>query len=635
MLGSRAYSILEVKAVDAERRIITGKATTPTPDRVGDILEPLGVTYANPLPLLLHHDTKAPVGIVMFQTPTKDGIEFEARMPIVDEPASLRDRVEVAWSSIKAGLIRGVSIGYRSLEQEYNKGTGGFRVKRSEVLELSLVTVPANADATIATIKSFDLAAGAPAGARPAGPIRILSAAAAGTPRSPMLPYTEQITNLEHTRAAKISERETIHKTAADDNRAKNDAERDAFDALTSTIKGLDAEIADIRTMEATVVTKAIAVDGRTPSAAAASRGGNNPVISIKSMLPPGTAFTRYAMALIAGRGSRLEAAEYAKRWEKDTPEVALTLKAAMAPATVADSDWAAPLVVFQNMANEFVALLRPATIIGKIPGMRHVPFNISIPTTTQGSTVGWVGEAKPKPVSEMKFGQITLGMSKCAGIVTLSEELARSSSPSAEEIIRQDLIAAIAQFLDIQFLDPAVAAVANVSPASITNGVTATTATGATAAAFRTDFQTMAALFAAGNLSLSGAVWIMNETQALAFATAVNPLGQPTYPGMGPTTGTLMGMPVVASEAVPGNYIILVKASEILLADEGGVQLDASREASLQMNSTPDSPETATTVLVSLWQNNLVGLRAERFINWKKRNTAAVQMLNGVYTGA
>jgi len=50
-------------------------------------------------------------------------------------------------------------------------------------------------------------------------------------------------------------------------------------------------------------------------------------------------------------------------------------------------------------------------------------------------------------------------------------------------------------------------------------------------------------------------------------------------------------------------------------------------------MNDAPDSPETATTVLVSLWQHNLVGIRAERFINWKARRTGSVAWIeNAAY---
>src|SRR4029450_8482915 len=55
---------------------------------------------------------------------------------------------------------------------------------------------------------------------------------------------------------------------------------------------------------------------------------------------------------------------------------------------------------------------------------------------------------------------------------------------------------------------------------------------------------------------------------------------------------------------------------------------IDASQEASLQMDSAPMSPADATTVYVSLWQSNSVGLRAERFVNWNKATGSAVKCL-------
>jgi hypothetical protein len=73
---------------------------------------------------------------------------------------------------------------------------------------------------------------------------------------------------------------------------------------------------------------------------------------------------------------------------------------------------------------------------------------------------------------------------------------------------------------------------------------------------------------------------------------------------------------------------VIGVQPSLILYADDGGVTIDASREASVQMDSAPASPPDATTVMVSLWQNNLVGLRAERFVNWKRASNYAVTYL-------
>jgi hypothetical protein len=82
-----------------------------------------------------------------------------------------------------------------------------------------------------------------------------------------------------------------------------------------------------------------------------------------------------------------------------------------------------------------------------------------------------------------------------------------------------------------VQFIDPDYAAVANVSPASITYGVTPVIPSGTTAAALRTDVQTLFAGYIANNLDPSGAVWIMSATTALALSLMQNALGQPEFP--------------------------------------------------------------------------------------------------------
>jgi hypothetical protein len=45
-------------------------------------------------------------------------------------------------------------------------------------------------------------------------------------------------------------------------------------------------------------------------------------------------------------------------------------------------------------------------------------------------------------------------------------------------------------------------------------------------------------------------------------------------------------------------------------------------------METTPDSPVTASTVTVNLWQHNMVAIRAERFINWKVRRATAAGVI-------
>lgn len=153
----RAYSVLEVKAYDDEKREITGWATTPETDRMGDIVEPLGAKFAEEVPLLWQHQHGSPVGTVKFGKPTKAGIPFRASIAKIEAPGVLKDLLEMAWQSVVAKLVRGVSIGFRALEYSFMDG-GGIRFTAVEIYELSLVTIPANASATIQTIKAMDTA---------------------------------------------------------------------------------------------------------------------------------------------------------------------------------------------------------------------------------------------------------------------------------------------------------------------------------------------------------------------------------------------------------------------------------------------------------------------------------------------
>ena len=156
-MNNRAYSTFEVKSIDEGQRTISGIATTPTVDRVGDIIEPLGVQFKNPMPFLWQHDHEAPVGTVNFDKPTKNGITFTAKFvdPGTVDSASLKDRLQMAWDSIKTGLVRAVSIGFRPIEYAFMEDSSGIRFIETEVFELSGVTIPANAEALISGVKSL------------------------------------------------------------------------------------------------------------------------------------------------------------------------------------------------------------------------------------------------------------------------------------------------------------------------------------------------------------------------------------------------------------------------------------------------------------------------------------------------
>lgn len=153
-LANRAYAAFEVKAIGDDARTFRGWATTPALDRMGDTINPLGVTFKNPLSLLHGHKHELPIGTATFKSPSKRGIEFDAEIPVVDaEFASLRDRVNTAWGEIKYGLVRAVSIGFRPIKYAFTDA--GVDYQEIEVYELSIVSIPALPEAVITAVKSM------------------------------------------------------------------------------------------------------------------------------------------------------------------------------------------------------------------------------------------------------------------------------------------------------------------------------------------------------------------------------------------------------------------------------------------------------------------------------------------------
>ncbi len=659
---NRAYSLLQVKALDDEQRVIRGVATTPTPDRVGDIVEPLGVEFQNPMPLLWQHWHDKPVGTVEFDPPTAKGITFTAKLAKVDEEGKLKDRVDEAWQSIKAGLVRGVSIGFSPIEYSW-LDEGGMRFLKSEVYELSLVTVPANAEATITTIKSIDRKQLAAQGKKAVPVVRCTPAGASATKtktiKSPkpeeghdMKTIAEQIADFEATRVTKAADMQALMDKAAEDGVTLDAEQSEAFDTLEAEVAAIDKHIARLKGMQKTqaATAKSVVEDKDQRIKTLDMKDGLQVRAKNTQKLEPGIAFARAAKCLALGHLEHRDAISIAKALYEGQDQIIaatqrLVTKAAVAPATTSHATWAGPLVGDEtSVFADFVAFLRPQTILGRfgqngIPGLRNVPFRVPLIGQTSGGDAYWVGEGKPKPLTKFDFERKTIEPLKVANIAVATMETVRDSSPSAETIIRDQLAAACRERQDLDFIDPAKAAVAGVSPASILNGVAGIPSSGTDADAVRADIKALFTAFIQANNAPTAGVFIMSSVTALALSLMQNALGQAEFPGISMTGGVLFGLPVIVSEYVPtsssGSLVALVNASDIYEADEGGIDLSMSTEASLQMDDAPTDPVTASTVLVSLWQHNLVGFRAERTINWARRRDSAVAYLTGVNWGA
>jgi HK97 family phage major capsid protein len=461
----------------------------------------------------------------------------------------------------------------------------------------------------------------------------------------------EQLADLENTRAAKAAQMENVAKKSIEAGETMDADDAESFDTLEGEVKALDADIARLRRLEKLQAEKATPVAGGSSIEAGRSRDG----VTVKTVekLEPGIQFARHAMCVYAAKGNTAEAAQIAHAQYGENSPVARVLKSAsgrslesvikatVAAGTTQDDEYAAPLVAYNNYAGDFVEFLRPRTILGRfgsdgIPSLRRIPFNVHIKGVTSGGTGYWVGEGAPKPVTSFGFNSVYHGWTKVAGIAVLTDELIRFSDPSAQSLVRDLLADALVERMDTDFLDPAFAGSANVSPASITNGITAIPSSGNDAAAVRADLMALWAAADDANHNFDSPVYIMRAGTARALGAMVNPLGQSEFGSITPRGGSLGGVPVIVSNYAPAGTVILVNASDIYYSDDGQATVDFSREASIQMldNPTNNSATGTPTTLVSMFQTDSTAIRAHRFVNWSRRRDTGVAVLSGVAWG-
>lgn len=479
-------------------------------------------------------------------------------------------------------------------------------------------------------------------------------------PKDPNMNIQQQITAFEAKRAASAARRDEIQALATKEGRSKTEAEREEFKTISAEIQTIDEELVDLKAIEADQVKMARTVnpdDGKDPdaaskaraaAAAAANRDANKGVIQVHSNLAPGIAFARMTIALAAAMGNRNDAAQIFasnRKWMAETPQIHKVLMTAVPAADTTTSGWASELAYAENMASEFIEYLRPMTIIGRLTGIRRVPFNIRMGSLTGGTTGYWVGQGKPIPVSKGTTGSLSLGITKAAGIAAFDKELMRLSSPSVEIMVRDDLAKAVAQVADDSFINPNNGGLTNITPASVLYGVTPITPTGTTAAHLQADLASLFAAAIAANLDTTGAVLVMTPTTALRLSLLLTSLGNKQYPDITINGGFLEGLPVVVSQNALiagspqfGQMIVLLFPKEILLADDGGVAIDISDQTALEMLDNPTNTSTGSTVatsMVSMYQTESVAVKAVRYLNWVKRRSSAAAFIQAANYGS
>jgi HK97 family phage prohead protease/HK97 family phage major capsid protein len=631
-----------------------------TPDRMGDVIEAEGWDLENfkknPV-ALFNHRSDFPIG-TWRNLRTVNGA-LRGHLQLAKKGTSAR--INEIISLVEQNVLRAVSVGFVPKQSEpLTKNGDGLRFKRTELVETSLVAIPANPNA-LAIAKSLNISRdtidrvfaeqgnkkdlsvvgrrGSNGGQAETSPVR---------KNRTMSPLTKRIQECEQ-RLVQLRDQLMAHLEAVDD--------ANVTDADLETTKEINKRIADQDELYTTLkqselrAAKSIEDDEHQPTHSVVLRNGERRPFSLPpKKLEPLEFLVRAGTVRAMARSMNVSIDEARQKIYGDdeaTKAVCdLTLKAASAPAMTTVSGWAAELV--QQIVTDLMPTLLPASVFPSLSALGlKLSFGrngrIIIPTRNLTPTVAgsFVGEGAPIPVRQAGFASQTLTPKKMAVISTWTREMDEHSVPAIEGLLRDAIQQDTAVSIDTVLLDvnPATA----IRPPGLRNGVSGLTPTPITNGAFAAlvgDLKQLSgAILTATNGNIRNMVFIMNPQQALSigFIQPPNPSG--LFPFREEiNAGKLNGRPLIQSGTVPLGTVICLDAADYVSVAGDAPRFEISDQATLHMEDTNPlqlasvgTPPVVAAPAMSMFQTDSLALRLILPLNWTMRRSGVVAWIAGV----
>lgn len=305
----------------------------------------------------------------------------------------------------------------------------------------------------------------------------------------------------------------------------------------------------------------------------------------------------------------------------KSSERIQLILKAAVdAGSTASDS----AIVALAPVSAAFLQLLRGPSFYDNLAvDAIALPVNTRVVVASGTGVATIVDELAPAPLLQSSFSAPSLQEVRAQVIVALSQELVRSGGAPLEAAINRDLRNAVAKATNLHFINT-VTPVGSPSPDIPSAG---TDSAGV--------LEDIALLIAELNTDAYSKIHIGMSTALCKILTTLPDLsGRKAFPEMGLAGGQLAGYQVTAVGELADDEVLAVDASRFAV-NVGSVSIDRSGEADLDFETEPTNPPVAATVKKSLWQMNMVALKAERRFAFHQLTTNAVAKLVDVEWGA
>ena len=145
----KTFADTQVKAGDDAGRLITFTISTGSVDRDNDTIDPKGWRIQdylkNPVVLFAHDYKSLPVARAKEVRLSEGGLSAVAEFATAD----LNPMAETVYRMIKGGFLNATSVGMRPVRHAYDETRGGYDFLEQDLLEFSIVPVPANQDALV------------------------------------------------------------------------------------------------------------------------------------------------------------------------------------------------------------------------------------------------------------------------------------------------------------------------------------------------------------------------------------------------------------------------------------------------------------------------------------------------------
>jgi HK97 family phage major capsid protein len=289
--------------------------------------------------------------------------------------------------------------------------------------------------------------------------------------------------------------------------------------------------------------------------------------------------------------------------------------------------------LVPEQYSQDLINVLRSATVVRRL-GAPTLPLptgSIKLPKITAGSVAQYVGESTNAPKTQLATGQLGLTFKKLMALVPVSNDLLRYSSPGADAIVRNDLVAAFAVKEDATFIrgvgtDASPKGMRYFAPAANVLAANSSISNANTA----TDLGRLMQQLMGNDIPMIKPVWIFNPRIRNYLITLQNTNGAFVYKDE-MAQGTLWGYPFGVTTGVPVNLtdgggtseseIYFVDIAQAIIGEAQNIMVDASGEAAYSDGST----------VQSAWSRDETSVRAIAEHDFGMRYDNAIAILNQV----